>query len=134
MDHRFFAAVDFRSAAMKTKITPILYWTPRILGILFAVFISIFALDVFMEGYGFWETVVALVMHLVPTAIIVIVLLIAWRWERIGGVLFLLLGALYIVMFWDRGHWIAYLLISGPLFLIGALFLVSWHYRKDTHA
>ena len=119
---------------MKTKMTPIIYWAPRILGILFAVFISIFALDVFTEGYGFWETVVALVMHLVPTAIIIIVLLIAWRWERVGGVLFLLLGALYIVMFWERGHWSAYLLISGPLFLIGALFLVSWHYQKDTPA
>jgi hypothetical protein len=69
---------------MKTKMTPTLYWVPRILGILFAIFISIFALDVFMEGYGFWETVVALVMHLVPTAIIFIVLLIAWRWERLG--------------------------------------------------
>ena len=113
---------------MKTNMTPIIYWAPRILGILFAVFISIFALDVFTEGYGFWETVVALVMHLV------VVLLIAWRWERVGGVLFLLLGALYIVMFWDRGHWTAYLLISGPLFLIGALFLVDWHYRRDTHA
>ena len=119
---------------MKTKMMHILYWAPRILGILFAVFISIFALDVFMEGYGFWETVVALVMHLVPTAIIVIVLLIAWRWERVGGVLFLLLGALYIAMFWDRGHWTAYLLISGPLFLIGALFLAGWHYRRDAHA
>ena len=84
---------------MKTKMTPIIYWAPRILGILFAAFISIFALEVFTEGYEFWDTVVALVMHLVPTAIIVIVLLIAWRWERIGGVLFLLLGALYIVMF-----------------------------------
>ena len=58
----------------------------------------------------------------------------AYRLARIGGVLFLVLGALYIVMFWDRGHWSAYLLISGPLFLIGTLFLVSWHYRRDAHA
>jgi hypothetical protein len=133
MDYRFFTVVEFRRAAMKTKMTPIIYWAPRILGILFAVFVSIFALDVFAEGYGFWETVVALVMHLVPTAITVVVLLIAWRWERVGGVLFLLLGALYIVMFWDRGHWSAYLLISGPLFLIGTLFLVGWHYQRDAH-
>jgi hypothetical protein len=134
MDHRFFAVVDFRRAAMKTKLTPILYWTPRILGILFAIFISIFALDVFMEGYGFWETVVALVMHLVPTAIIVIVLLIAWRWERVGGVLFLVFGALYIVMFWEIDGLVAFLLISGSLFLIGALFLFGWHNRRDTRA
>jgi hypothetical protein len=31
-----------------------LFWTPRLLSILFAIFISLFALDVFGEGYGFW--------------------------------------------------------------------------------
>ena len=34
----------------------LLFWTPRILGILFALFLSMFALDVFGEGYGFWGT------------------------------------------------------------------------------
>ncbi len=60
---------------MKNKI---LYWTPRVLGILFAVFISIFALDVFGE-YGFPEVLVALFMHLIPTFLVVGVLLIAWK-------------------------------------------------------
>jgi hypothetical protein len=104
-----------------------LFWTPRVLGILFAFFISIFALDVIGVGYGFWETIVALFMHLVPTFLVVIALVIAWRWERVGGVLFLLLGVFYIVMVYPRVDLISYLLIAGPLFLVGILFLVCRH-------
>jgi hypothetical protein len=98
---------------------------------LFALFISLFALDVFGEGYGFWETVVALLIHLIPTGIILVVLALSWRWEWIGGVLFIALGAWYLIALWGRFHWSAYLAISGPLFLIGVLFLINWRYRVD---
>ena len=64
-----------------------LFWTPRVLGILIAVFFSLFALDVFSGGYGFWKTILALLIHLVPTYIVVIALVIAWRWEWAGAIL-----------------------------------------------
>ena len=114
---------------MKRPVKRLLFWTPRILCILFAVFVSLFALDVFGEGYGFWGTILALLMHLIPTGVILIVLAISWRWEWVGGVLFIALGVLYMVMFRGRSHWSAYLVISGPLFLVGVLFLINWLYR-----
>jgi len=117
---------------MSTKLGRFLHWTPRILGIVFALFVSIFALDVFVEGYSFWETIAALVMHLVPTALVVAALLIAWRWEWAGAVLFVFLGAWYLLMTWGRMDWLTYLLIPGPLFLVGALFLGNWFYRRTT--
>ena len=40
---------------MNKSVKPVLFWTPRILCILFAIFISLFALDVFGEGYGFFR-------------------------------------------------------------------------------
>ena len=113
---------------MRRPASRLVFWAPRILCILFAAFVSIFALDVFGEGYSFWETIVALAMHLIPTAIILVALAIAWRWEWIGGLLFIALGALYILIF-PQGHWSAYLVISGPLFLVGILFLVDWWFR-----
>jgi hypothetical protein len=116
---------------MKKPVKRVVFWTPRILGVLFAMFISIFALDVFGEGYDFWETIVALLMHLVPTGIIVIALAIAWRWEWIGALLFTGLGAGYVIMAWGRFEWVTYLLIAGPSFLIGALFLVNWFFRAE---
>jgi len=116
---------------MKRAMKQLLFWTPRILGILFAVFVSLFALDVFDEGYGFWKTILALLMHLIPTGIILIALTIAWRWEGVGGILFIALGVWYLIMFWGRFHWSAYMVISGPLFLIGILFLINWLYRRE---
>jgi hypothetical protein len=109
-----------------------LFWTPRALTALFAIFISLFALDVFGEGYGFWETVLALLMHLIPTGIVVLLLVIAWRWEWAGGILLIALGLLYLIGF--RGqHWSAYVIISGSLFVVGALFLLNWWYGADLH-
>ena len=116
---------------MKKPVKRVVFWMPRILCVLFAVFISLFALDVFGEGYGFWGTIVALLMHLVPTGLILIALVIAWRWEWIGAILFVALGVWYVIMAWGKFDWFTYLLIAGPLFLVGALFLVNWLYRAE---
>ena len=114
---------------MKNVWMRVLYWAPRILSILFAVFISIFALDVFAEGYSFWETLLALTMHLVPTALIVLILVLAWRWEWVGALGFLGLGIWYLVMTRGKMHWSAYLFICGPLFLLAVLYLLNWLWR-----
>ena len=108
---------------MNTNTRRVIYWAPRVLCILFALFLSVFALDVFSEGYGFGETILALFMHLIPTFIIVIALVIAWRWELAGAILFVA-GALFLLISSGGESWI----ISGPLFLVGALFLLSWKY------
>jgi hypothetical protein len=107
----------------------IVFWLPRTLGIAFAVFISTFALDVFSEASGFWKTMAALVMHLIPTALIAGALVFAWRWEWIGAVLFGGFGLFYAVIALGHPSWI--LVISGPLFLIALLFLMSWLKRAE---
>ena len=111
---------------MNRPIQQLLFWTPRVLGILFAAFVSSFALDVFGEGYGFWETILALVMHLIPTMIVLTALIIAWRWEAVGGILLIAVGVFYLVTTLDHLDWC--LFISGPLFLTGGLFLIDWAY------
>jgi len=116
---------------MNTSIKRVLFWTPRILCVLFAVFLSLFAFDVFGEGLSFGETILALLMHLVPVYIVVIVLVIAWRWEWVGAILFNALAVFYVVWAWGRFHWSAYLGISGPLVLVGVLFLFNWIYRAQ---
>jgi len=111
---------------MNTTTKRVLFWIPRVLCILFAMFLSMFALDVFSEGYGFGETILALLIHLVPTSIVVIALVIAWRREWVGAILFIALALFYLVT--SRGEsWI----ISGPLFLVGLLFVFNWIYRAQ---
>lgn len=117
---------------MNERTKHILFWTPRVLAVLFAAFISIFAFDVFDGGYNFWETILALLIHLIPTAVVLLVLALSWRWEWIGGIMYPVLGILYLIAF-EGQHWSAYLLIAGPLFLIGALFWLNWLYRTELH-
>lgn len=114
---------------MKISTKRVFFWTPRVLGILFAIFLSMFALDVFAEGHGFWQTTGALLLHLVPTFIVVIALVIAWRWELVGAILFGGLAVFYVVWTLGRLPLATYLSISGLLALVGVLFLFNWIYR-----
>jgi len=119
---------------MKKSTKRLLFWTPRLLCILFAAFITLFAADALEGVHGFWNGIVALAMHLVPTAIVLLLLAIAWRWEWVGAVLFTALGGSYIACFWGRFHWSAYTLIAGPLLVMGMLFLVDWVYHAQLRA
>jgi hypothetical protein len=110
-----------------------LYWTPRVLCIVFAAFISIFALDVFGHGAGFWQTLLALLMHLLPTFLLIAVLVLSWRREWFGGILFIVLGLLYIFWAWNKPfvRWYIFLMMAGPPMLVGALFLLNWRHRAE---
>lgn len=116
---------------MNTTSKRALFWTPRVLCILFALFLSLFALDVFDPDESFWNAIPAFLIHLIPVYIILIVLAVAWRWEWVGAIVFTALAMFYVVWFWGRFHWIAYALISGPLVLLGVLFLLNWIYRTQ---
>jgi len=113
------------------KLNKSIFWTPRILGILFVLFLAMFSLDVFDGDYGFWEIVVGLFMHNIPALILLVVLIISWKYEMVGAVVFILAGLLYIFLLltnpsleWYMLSWA--LTISGPAFLVGILFYMSW--------
>jgi len=106
-------------------MTKILYWTPRILAVLFIGFISLFALDVFGEGLSIWRTAGALLIHLIPSLVLAIATAIAWKSELSGGIIFLLLGLLFTVAFHTYTHLLTFLIISLPALLIGGLFLLN---------
>lgn len=114
---------------MRSQIKKAIFWTPRLLTILFAIFISLFALDAFTEGEGFTKTLSAFLIHLIPTATIVTILVLAWKREWIGGVGFFLLGIAYAIVAVSHPQWI--LFISGPLFVISIFFLIGWFRRYE---
>jgi hypothetical protein len=119
---------------MKGPVRRLLFWLPRVLCIAFALFLSLFALDVFNEGLGWWKTILALSIHLIPTAFVLVVLAVSWRWEWVGGILFIAAGILYLVNIrvWHHPSWV--IVISGPLFLVGALLLLNWLKRAEIRA
>jgi hypothetical protein len=68
-------------------------------------------------------------MHLIPTFILIIILVICWRWEWVGAFLYTGLGVLYIIIAWGN-PWTWALIISGPLFVLGVLYLLNWTLLK----
>lgn len=119
---------------MKTLPARLLRCTPMVLGILFALFLSIFALDVFGVGYSLWETVVALFMHLIPVFILLIGVAFAWRWEWVGAAIFYGFCIWYIITMGSGNSFFIYLMIVGPPYLTASLFLVNWLNRTQLHA
>lgn len=102
---------------------------PRILTILFAIMISFFAFDVFGQGTGFWITLFALLIHLIPTFLIIIILILSWKRPWIGGISLISLGIAYIIWSSQAGRGASFVYIV--LFAVGILFLASWFLRKE---
>lgn len=123
---------------MRQILKHLLFWTPRVLGILFALFVSLFALDVFGQGYGFWRTVAALLVHLIPVYVLLIAVAIGWRWEWAGALLFAGFGLWYLSLSWGPFPLIAVLAaawpIAAPALLVGLFFLLDWLYGSKLQA
>ncbi|MBC8234314.1 hypothetical protein H8E77_32595 [bacterium] len=107
-------------------ISGVIVWTPRILVILFAAFISLFALDEFGEKRPFFEKILGFFVHLIPTFFIILSVIIAWRYKLIGGVLLALVGIVFMLFFKTYTNIGRFAMLSLPLFLTGALFIISY--------
>lgn len=114
---------------MRDTLRNVLFWAPRGLGLLFASFVSLFALDVFGAGYGPWETALALLIHLLPVIVLLIALGLSWRWPWVGGLGFIGFALWYLQAFWARFTIGPYLMLGGLPLLIGLLFLADSYSR-----
>lgn len=117
-----------------TRNSRIIYWLPRALCIVAILFVSMFALDSFQPGRSIWEQLQAFAMHLIPSFILTIFLVIAWKWELIGGILFLLIGlglspVIYMHNFRMNGSvWMSLSvlgMITLPFIIVGILFILG---------
>jgi hypothetical protein len=108
----------------------ILYWTPRILTIVFILFLGLFALDAFEGEQSLIKKLGGFLIHLIPNFVMILILIVAWKQEWVGTIAYIIVGIAYIIMFWGRFPVVTYLTISGPLFLIGILFWLNWMNRK----
>lgn len=107
----------------------IIYWTPRILAILAILFMMIFSLDCF-EGEA-KKVLICLAMHNIPAFIIIIVLVIAWKYELIGGVLFVAIFFAGSIFFNAFGENPAAFIVMVPFLLTGILFIFhSWSVKQ----
>lgn len=107
----------------------IIYWLPRILSIGFVLFLSLFSLDVFSEYSGL-EAILPFLMHNIPSLILLIVALIAWRYELAGAIVFFGFAVFYVSAVGFNRPWSWYAGISLPAAIVGILFLLSWFQKR----
>lgn len=107
------------------SLKKLIHWLPRILSISFAIFLSLFALDVFNEYQGA-DVILPLLIHLLPSLVLIIITVIAWKKELFGAAAFITMALSYILMVGFDRHWSWYLSVSVPAILIGVLYLVDW--------
>jgi hypothetical protein len=117
----------------------IIHWTPRILCILAILFVSMFALDAFDPKLTLLQQVQAFLMHLIPSFVLLILLVVAWNWELAGGIV-ILASAIAVTPTIFSGNYrmnhsvlmslSVILVITFPFMLAGGLFILSHFLKK----
>ena len=123
---------------MKTSIK-ILHWAPRIIGMLAIVFVSSFAADSFASEQTFSQQVSDFLMHLIPSFVLLGILIISWRWEFAGGILFTGVGIGLTPFIFLRNYHLNHsvgvslgivMAITFPFIVAGVLFIASYFIKK----
>lgn len=113
-------------------------WTPRIFCIVAILFVSMFALDAFEPGIPLGQQMLNFLVHMIPSFVLMLLLLVAWKQPFTGGILFAIIGIvtspLVYNLNYNRTHsvWTSLsiiLMITVPFIVIGALFILD-HFRQ----
>jgi len=113
-----------KNFAMKEKM---FYWSPRVLAILAILFLMLFSLDCFEAGQGLGRQLTCFLMHNIPAYIVIAVLVISWKWEFPGGLLFIAAaigGSIFFHGF--SGNW-GVNIIMAPFLITGILFILHFY-------
>jgi len=105
----------------------LLYWTPRVLTILAMLFLMVFSLDVFGGNEPLYRQIEGFFIHNIPVWILTGVLIIAWKREMAGGLVFIIASVAGGTFFFMHTHMIGSLIVMAPFIVVGLLFIL--HYR-----
>jgi hypothetical protein len=102
-----------------------------------------FSLDAFAPGLTIWQQLGDFFMHLIPSFVLFAVLIVAWKWELFGGIVFTIVGLglspFIFLLNHNRNHFSVgasmgvVMMITFPFVVVGVLFIISHFLRKKTH-
>jgi hypothetical protein len=101
-----------------------LIWIPKVLAMIFIVFLSLLALDAFSGDAPIIKKLAGFFVHLIPSFILTLTLLISWKRPLIGGSIFILLSIAFAFFFRTYRSVPAFLGITFPVALVGILFII----------
>jgi len=100
-----------------------------------------FALDAFSSEELFIVQLGDFIMHLIPSIVLLFILILTWKKELLGGIIFMVIGLgmspFVYTMNYNMNHSIlkslgVIMIITIPFFVVGVLFLVS-HFKKKNN-
>jgi len=100
-------------------------WVPRVLAIVYILFIALLSFDVFSVDASIIDKMGGFLAENIPTLLLIIALVLAWKKSTVGGAMFIVLSVIFTCFFSTYQRWDAFILISFPLLLIGGLFLLN---------
>lgn len=95
-------------------------------GIFYALALLIFADDVFNKDQSTTQTILDLLIHFIPTAIVLFLVVIAYQRPLVGSIIFAINGLVYIITGWANLHWTAHVVIAGPLLVLSMLYIIAY--------
>lgn len=117
-----------QTGEISARLARVIHWAPRTAAILIIFFVTLFSLDVFGQG-TLLEQVGGFIIHSLPSIVLIILLVFAWRRPVVGFIAFLVAG-IFFLRFVIGGDLMHFLLFAGPLLLISALFYADWRWQK----
>lgn len=118
--------------ARKSIYYKILFHSPRLLAIVFAMVLIFIAAGVFSDPmFSLGEKILSFAFKLIKPAIVISALWIAWKREIVGGIIFIALGIAFLLFGWNHILLWKLLLTGLVLVFIGALFLINTEGFKE---
>jgi hypothetical protein len=130
---------------MKTFLR-IIYWIPRIISILAIGFILLLGSDSFDPKLTLQDQLIGFMMHSIPGVVLLILLVVAWKWELVGGIIYMAIGIGFTPFIFSMNYnrlvvnhdpnpfWVTIgivMMITFPFILSGALFVWGYFLRKN---
>jgi Zn-dependent protease with chaperone function len=129
--NKFGGVFLFRST--EGTLNKLLYLTPRLLSLAYAFFLVSMSIDIDIVPQQ--NVAELLIGFIVPIIIILGVLYASWKFDIVGGIIFILFGVFFAAWILINtptggnvlGLWLTF---AGPATIIGVLFLINWRKNK----
>lgn len=109
------------------RLAKIIRWAPRVASIMIIFFLTLFSLDVFDGSASWLEMLGGFIMHSLPSIVLILLLIFAWKRQLVGFWAFLIFGVLFGLRFVRDIYSITNMLFFVfPFLLISGLFYIDW--------
>ncbi len=103
-----------------------LSWIPRIIGVAVILFLVTFSMDAFEGNEPIGLKLLGFLMHNIPALLLAGALIVAWKWEMVGGIIFIVFFLAGCYFFRSFAGNPASLAVTSPVLVAGILLVLSF--------